>query len=167
MPHLYNNSETDRVQHYKLPHRTSCKTVLSQHDLPPWDCEQIKICMVLSEVISWLRVHVTSTHWADVITTLKISVEWRLSAPLISNISSDIRRRVCCHFLFNSELFRNLITIWWVVYFEKTESPGGLTNFQLHFSNDMFLMSISKMKIKLYCMLKKKTLFTRLLQTAY
>jgi len=43
------------------------------------------------------------------------------------------------------------------VYFEKTESPGaGLINFQLHFSNDMFLMWVSKMKIKLYCMLKKK-----------
>jgi hypothetical protein len=34
--------------------------------------------MVFSEVILWLSVHVTSKHWADVITILKVFVESRL-----------------------------------------------------------------------------------------
>lgn len=34
--------------------------------------------MVLSEVILWLRGHVTLTHWADVITILKVCVDPRL-----------------------------------------------------------------------------------------
>jgi len=119
------------------------------------------ICMVLSEVILWLRVRVTSTHSADVITILRVFVESRLVPPLSSNVSSNIRRRVWCRFLFKSERFRNLITVCWVLYFEKTESLAeSLINFQLNFSNYMFLMYVSKMKIKLYCMLKKKKTHT-------
>ena len=108
-------------------------------------------------MILWLRVRVTSTHSADVITILRVFVESRLVPPLSSNVSSNIRRRVWCRFLFKSERFRNLITVCWVLYFEKTESLAeSLINFQLNFSNYMFLMYVSKMKIKLYCILKKK-----------